>query len=179
LKSEWLHPWTTPPPPNLLRYAGVDPALGEGDLQSIATIAYDLETQQGYLVDVWSDHVSFPQFLKQLQQLHTRHQYTKVYVESNAFQQVLMYLPELRHGIPVVGTHTDRDKERRFISMSAHFEAQRILVHPRLTTLQSEFWTEWVQFPRGQYDDALDAVEIVSRNVVGMHHQTFSGVFNW
>jgi len=50
--------------------------------------------------------------------------------------------------------------------MSSHYESKRILVNPLLLR-RSEFWTEWVQFPRGQYDDALDAVEIVTREIVG------------
>jgi phage terminase large subunit-like protein len=50
--------------------------------------------------------------------------------------------------------------------MSSHFESKRILVNPLLDR-RSEFWNEWVQFPRGQHDDALDSVEIVVRNVIG------------
>ncbi len=43
LKAEWLHPWNEAPnnnfvpSSNLPKYAGVDPALGEGDLFAVAT----------------------------------------------------------------------------------------------------------------------------------------------
>jgi phage terminase large subunit-like protein len=32
---------------------------------------------------------------------------------------------------------------------------------------RSEFFQEWVQFPRGKNDDALDCVEIAVRNLLG------------
>lgn len=171
LKSEWLHEWTSAPPSNCLRYAGVDPALGEGDMQSVATIAVDKQTGQAYLEDVYAERTSFPEFLKKIQHLHTVHGYSKIFVEANAFQKVLTYLQELS-GLPMVTSQTIKNKEERFIPMSSHFEAKRILVNPLLNE-SSEFWVEWVQFPRGQYDDALDAVEIVTRETVGKHRQGF------
>lgn len=163
LKSEWLHPYISPPKYTKF-YAGVDPALGEGDLQAVASLAVD-QNGQGYLVDVWAEKQPFPNFLRKLHQLHNLYHYAKIYMESNAFQKVLTYIQELR-GLPTVPTPTHRDKETRFIAMSSHFESERVLVNPLLLN-HSEFWTEWVQFPRGQYDDALDSVEIVTRNIVG------------
>lgn len=148
----------------MILYAGVDPALGEGDLTAVATLAYNRKTKQGYLIDVWAERVPFPTFLQTLTQLHHKYGYSKLFVETNAFQKSLMYQQELR-GLPLAESRTDRDKERRFISMSSHFESGRILVNPLLR--HSEFWTEWIQFPRGQYDDALDAVEIVTRRLFG------------
>jgi len=174
LKAEWLQPWSEPPSAQIVKYAGIDPALGEGDLQAIATIAYDRTRKQTYLLDVWAERLSFPLFLKKIQQMHALHHYAKVYLESNAFQKALMFVPELQRGLPIVDTVTDRDKERRFIAMSSHFESGRILVNPLLLE-RSEFWSEWVQFPRSQYDDALDSVEIAVRNVIA--HKKPVGVF--
>lgn len=166
LKAEWLHPYETEPPPHSIKYAGVDPAIGEGDLQAIATFGYDRTTSQGYLLDIWTEAIDFPLFLRKIRQLHATHNYAKIYVESNAFQKVLTFIPELRQGLPMSPTHTASNKELRFIAMSSHFESKRILVNPLLLR-RSEFWNEWVQFPRGQNDDALDSVEIVARNVMG------------
>jgi len=171
LKSEWLHEWTQPPNSSCIRYAGVDPALGEGDMQSIATIAVDKQTGQAYLEDVYAERTSFPEFLKKIQKLYTIHEYSKIFVESNAFQKVLTYLHELS-GLPMVTSQTVKNKEERFIPMSSHFESKRILVNPLLNE-STEFWMEWVQFPRGQHDDALDSVEIVTRETVGKHRQGF------
>ena len=170
LKAEWLHPYLKEPDPNLIKYAGVDPALGEGDLAAIATIAYDRKRNKTYLTDVWAKKIDFPLFLRKLKQLHETHHYSKIYMESNAFQKVLTFVPEMHQGMPVSDTVTVRDKESRFIAMSSHFESKRILVNPLLLD-RSEFWTEWVQFPRGQHDDAVDAVEIVTRNVVASAHK--------
>jgi len=165
LKAEWLNEWQTPPLKSNIKYAGIDPALGEGDLQAISILSQDLATGTVYLEDVWADNVPFPLFLKKIQQLQQLHNFSKIYVEANAFQKVLLYVNELR-GLPTVPTQTVHDKEQRFISMSSHFESKRIVVNPLLLR-KSEFWVEWVQFPRGQNDDALDSVEVAIRNIVG------------
>ena len=165
LKAEWLHDWTSAPSYSNMKYAGVDPALGEGDLQSIATLSVDKQTNQAYLEDVYAERTSFPEFLKKIQHLHDINGYSKIFIEANAFQKALTYLHELS-GLPMVASQTVKNKEERFIPMSSHFESKRILVNP-LLNLSSEFWTEWVQFPRGQHDDALDSVEIVTRETVG------------
>jgi predicted phage terminase large subunit-like protein len=171
LKSEWLHEWATPPCSVNLKYAGIDPALGEGDLQSVATLSVDKQTGQAYLEDVYAERTSFPEFLKKIQHLHVIHDYAKIFIEANAFQKVLTFLQELS-GLPMVTSQTVKNKEERFIPMSSHFESKRILVNP-LLNMRSEFWMEWVQFPRGQHDDALDSVEIVTRETVGKHRQGF------
>jgi len=166
LKSEWLHSYDDEPSKDVIKFAGVDPALGEGDLQAIATVGYDRINKQAYLMEVWSDKADFPLFLRKLRQLHLTHNYAKIYLESNAFQKVLTFIPELRQGLPISPTVTDTNKERRFIAMSSHFEAKRVLVNPFVNSRKHEFWSEWVQFPRAQYDDALDSTEIVLRNVI-------------
>jgi len=168
LKAEWLRSYDTPKPYKLT-WLGVDPALGEGDKHGIAVISQTHTLDRYHLREVWCQRVPFPLFLKQLKEMASTYNPAKIYIESNAFQKVLIFLPELR-GLPIVPTQTLRDKESRFIAMSSHFEAERIRINPILNSQQSEFWNQWVQFPRGQYDDALDAVEIVSRNTVG--HQT-------
>jgi len=166
LKAEWLHEWDFTPIPSFEWYAGVDPSLGEGDYFGIATLAFDRQHNQAYLVDVWAEHMPFPDILKhKLPQLHATYKYLKIYMETNFWQKILTYLPELK-GLPIVPVETVKQKEPRFISMSSHFEAKRILVNPLLLTHKSEFWNEWVQFPRGQHDDALDATEIVVKNVI-------------
>jgi len=165
LKSEWLHPWEQQPFSTCEYYAGLDPSLGEGDYFGIATLAYDREHSQAYLVDVWAEHMPFPDIMKhKVPQLHSHYRYSKMFMETNFWQKILTYLPELK-GLPIVPVQTVRNKEARFIPMSSHFESKRVLVNPLLLR-RSEFWTEWVQFPRSQHDDALDCVEIVIRNVL-------------
>jgi predicted phage terminase large subunit-like protein len=171
LKSKWLHAWneTNPnftPPSNLPIYAGIDPSLGESDYFGIATLAYDQIHNQGYLLDVWAEHLPFPDILKQkLPELNRIYKYQKMYMETNFWQKLLTKMHELQ-GLPVVPVQTVKNKEERFIPMSSHFESKRILVNPLLLN-HSEFWTEWVQFPRGQHDDALDCVELVASKIVG------------
>ncbi len=171
LKSEWLHPWNEKdaafePAHNLPKYAGVDPALGEGDLFAISTFIYDRDANQGYLYDVWAEKVPFPVALEKLKQLHLLYGYSKIYIESNAFQKVLTFLPELNK-LPIVPTQTVSGKEERLIPLSSHFEAKRILLNPVVHNAKGEFFQEWVEFPRGAHDDALDSVEIAVRNLIG------------
>lgn len=166
LKSEWLHSWKKPPLPGMPRFAGVDPALGEGHLQSIATYAYDRHHKQSYLIEVWTGKLGWPDFLRKLKAKHVEFNYSKIYVETNAFQKVIMLIPEFRRGLPMVETVTDANKERRFVAMSSHFESGRVLVNPLINTPKHEFWMEWVQFPYSQYDDALASTEIGLRNLI-------------
>jgi len=65
-----------------------------------------------------------------------------------------------------VPVQTVTSKEQRFIPMASHFESKRVLVNPLLLN-RGEFWTEWIQFPKGAHDDALDAVELVVKHLVG------------
>lgn len=165
LKSKWLTPWEQRPPAHCHYYAGIDPSLGEADYFGIATLAHDPQTGQAYLEDVWAEHLPFPQILKEkLPQLMQQYHYSKIYMETNFWQKLLTKMPELQ-GYPIVPINTVTNKEQRFIPMSSHFESKRVLVNPLLLN-RSEFWTEWVQFPRGQHDDAVDAVDLVVSNVL-------------
>ena len=165
LKGKWLQPWDHPPPHWCEYYAGLDPSLGENDYFGIATLAYDRKNNQSYLVDVWAEHLPFPDIMKtKIPLLHSQYHYVKMYMEINFWQKLLLNMPELK-GMPITPIKTVRDKTSRFISMTSHFEAGRVLVNPLLLR-RSEFWTEWVQFPRGQHDDGLDATEMVVTRVV-------------
>jgi predicted phage terminase large subunit-like protein len=164
LKADWLHEYSGLPE-NLVWYGGIDPSLGEGDFAALATFAYDRVTHKGYLVEVMSQKMPLVSFLGMVHERHSIYHYSKIFVETNSFQKALLMLPEAQ-GLPTVPTNTDANKERRFISMSSHFEAQRIQVSPSLKVPNSEFYSEWVEFPHGRHDDALDAVDIVTRNAL-------------
>ncbi|MDH5786992.1 MAG: phage terminase large subunit [Candidatus Bathyarchaeota archaeon] len=165
LKAEWLQPWEQPPPHWCEYYAALDPSLGEHDYFGIATLAYDRKNNQSYLVDVWAEQLPFPDIMQnKIPLLHAQYKYVKMYMEINFWQKLLLNMPELK-GMPITPIKTVRDKTQRFISMSSHFESGRVLVNPLLLR-RSEFWTEWVQFPRGQHDDALDATEMVVTRTV-------------
>jgi predicted phage terminase large subunit-like protein len=63
---------------------------------------------------------------------------------------------------------TSKGKEERLIPLSSHFESKRMTLNPAWMYTQSEFFQEWVQFPRSAHDDALDSVEILARNLLGV-----------
>jgi predicted phage terminase large subunit-like protein len=164
LKSKWLIPWEQRPPAHCRYYAGIDPSLGESDYFGIATLAQDPQTQQCYLEDVWAEHLPFPTILKEkLPQLVQQYRYSKIFMETNFWQKLLLKMPELR-GLPIVPVNTVKNKEERFIPLSSHFESKRVLVNPLLLN-KGEFWTEWVQFPRGQHDDAIDACFVAGTQI--------------
>lgn len=164
LKAKWLIPWEQRPPAHCLYYAGIDPSLGESDYFGIAILAQDPQTKQCYLEDVWAEHMPFPQILKEkLPQFVQQYKFSRIFMETNFWQKLLLKMPEL-NGLPIVPVNTVKNKEERFIPLSSHFESKRILVNPLLLN-KGEFWTEWVQFPRGQHDDAIDCVELVVSNV--------------
>jgi predicted phage terminase large subunit-like protein len=160
LKAEWLHEYETLPS-GLTYYAGVDPAPGEGDMMAISVYAFDSKTRQLYLVEVWCERVSFSAFLKELGNKHTVYHFAKIFVESNAMQKIIVKykFPELQ-GLPLVEVNTTQNKEQRFIPMSSHFETSRVLVNQILKSPTSKFYQQWVEFPRGANDDALDAAEL-------------------
>jgi predicted phage terminase large subunit-like protein len=167
LKAEWLHPWEQLPSPNLPVYAGVDPSLGESDYFGVASFAFDRNLRQGYLLDVWAEHMPFPTILKEkLPQLCQTYRYQKIFMETNFWQKLLLGMPELS-GLPIVPVQTVKNKEQRFIPMSAHFQSKRVLVNPLLLNQKSEFYRQWIQFPKAAHDDALDCVELVVSNTVG------------
>jgi predicted phage terminase large subunit-like protein len=179
LKSAWLHSWdetntdslgrSNYKPPNfdnMRHYFGVDPSLGENDYFGIAVLAYDPVKNQGYLREVWAEHLDLPTIIKTVfAQKVQLYKPLKIYMEANFWQKLLNKLPELQ-GYPITPINTVKNKEERFIPMSSHFESKRVLVNPLLLN-KSEFWTQWVQFPRGQHDDAVDCVEMVVSKVVG------------
>lgn len=179
LKSKWLHSWDEPNVDsfgvslwkapnfdNMRHYFGIDPSMGEADYYGIAILAHDPSRNIGYLRDVWAEHLDLPAIHKtKLPELIQLYKPLKIYMETVFWQKLLTKLPEMQ-GYPIVPVQTVKDKEARFIPMSSHFEAKRVLINPLLLN-KGEFWTEWVQFPRGQHDDAIDAVELVVSHVIG------------
>jgi len=166
LKAKWLVPWEQRPPAYCRYYFGVDPSLGESDFFGVAILAVDPNTGQGYLEDVWCEHMPFPQIIKEkLPQLILQYKPLKIFMETNFWQKLLTKIPEL-NSLPIVPVNTVKNKEERFIPLSSHFESKRVLVNPLLLN-RGEFWTQWVQFPRGQHDDAVDCVELVVSRMVG------------
>jgi predicted phage terminase large subunit-like protein len=177
LKGCWLHPWNDVdpsfnPPSSLPVYAGIDPSLGENDFFGVSSFAFDALNRKGYLLDVWAEHMPFPTIARvKFPQLHTQYNYRKIFIEANFWQKLLLKFPEFqthpetKKPYPMVPIQTVKNKEERFIPMSSHFESKRVLVNPLLLN-RGEFWTQWVQFPRGQHDDAIDCVDLVVSNVL-------------
>ncbi len=185
LKGDWLHAWNETdsnfyPDPNLPTFAGIDPSLGESDFFGIASFSYDRDKKQGYLLDVWCEHMPFPIIVRdKLPETVSRFRYQKMYIETNFWQKLLLKYPGFqRHpatgqAYPFVPVQTVTNKEQRFIPLSSHFESRRVLVNPLLLSQRGEFLKQWVEFPRGEHDDAIDCADLVISNVMNEGDKPF------
>ena len=81
-------------------------------------------------------------------------------VESNAFQ---VALPQaLREGmLPIVQVKQHRDKLWRLMELAPHFENGRIRIHRQN---HEDLIHEYLQFPKGEHDDILDALHLAFSN---------------
>ena len=161
-------------------YAGIDPSLGESDFFGIASFSYDQQKGEGYLLDVWCEHLPFPLIVRdKLPECVSRFNYQKMYMEANFWQKLLLKYPGLQKHpatgkvYPIVPVQTVTNKEQRFIPLSSHFESRRVLVNPLLLSQRSEFFKQWVEFPRGQHDDGIDCVDLVVSNVLNEGDKPF------
>ena len=81
--------------------------------------------------------------------------------------------PATEQTYPIVPVQTVSNKEQRFIPLSSHFESRRVLVNPLLLSQRGEFFKQWIEFPRGNHDDAIDCVDLVVSNVLAEGDEPF------
>ena len=161
LKSEWLHPWNEASITTLCPSSNCQNML-EWTQLSVKAIclllplrAYDRVLNRAYLYDVYAKLLPYPAAMQLMLQLHGIHNYcqdlrgVKRFPESNHVHASAAGVAD-RAGSDVKG------KEERLIPLSSHFESKRITLNPAWVYTQSEFFQEWVQFPRSAHDDALD-----------------------
>lgn len=160
---------------------GVDIGVKEGveearesdsDYTAAALVAVDKRDKVAYLLDIHRERgLSLRQKIQWLEQVCSTVPNPQVNIEEVAAQRFL--LQEAREiGLNVTGVGQGQKKEDRIIQMSIPFEAGNVkLVNrekdPKLGYDERfrEFVNEWIAFPEGSHDDAVDAVEIAMRNV--------------
>jgi len=158
-------------------YMAVDPNVSENpdaDNTAIVTIAVDRRLRDIYVLDIYAKPMELVDQIKKIKEFGRRLQIpfipkeeakiSKIGVEAVAFQRVLsrsLY----SEGLPVVEiNHNKASKLERIISLQPHFENGRIkFPNPDIeaTNWLDDFLEEYVSFPRGRYDDRLDALEMV------------------
>jgi predicted phage terminase large subunit-like protein len=174
LKREWLNYWSDeaedkskrvyklPVRDKLRIYQAWDLAISEdpsADWTVGLTLGVDMEGGI-YLLHYERDHWDFPTQVKQVQVQAQIWNPLKIAIESNAYQKALPQA--LRAGLlPIVEVKQTRDKIMRIQELAPHFENGAI----RISRSHDEFLLEYLQFPKGEHDDILDALHLAFSQV--------------
>lgn len=180
LKAEWLHPYIEPkdydvatwadlPRDRWFFYIGVDPAISlnkEADYFALRVIAVNNETGQAVGVDSYRDRIDFPTQLEIIEQYSKKWRPLYIGIEAVAYQNALVQMVG-KMDLPsnIYAVQATKDKKIRLRAMSPLFRASRV----RITKYEKDFIGEWISFPSGKHDDALDAMDIAIRTAMTMH----------
>jgi predicted phage terminase large subunit-like protein len=142
-------------------FAGVDPASSlrtSADYFVCWVIAWERETGQGYLVDMYRDKIEFPEQIAYLRRLREKWPgLLRIGVETVAYQSVLLQQGRAAGITGLVEVRPGRmRKEDRIMQLGPTFKNRQLLIRNDMTV----FMEEWEQFPNGKHDDTLDAVDI-------------------
>ena len=200
LTADMLHFSATKPVDKKLEwYAGLDPAVeddpqraaeNDTDYWGLAIIAHDPAADTTYVIDVHRRRgMSMAEGLAWVQgHLADYPGIDRCLVEDAQAQRWFVQTGKDR-GLDLKGTKSTGKKEDRIISMSARFESGKVqLFAPDAsstgpadavadTSRWGPFLSEWANFPTGQHDDQLDAVEVSLRNL--KRRNTSSGSSAW
>jgi len=93
---------------------------------------------------------------------HDRRAWVQAVVEINAFQKLIKFrLHETYPKLPVTGVaHYSMDKAQRILNLQVFFERGFYLCKTIPKDKRAAFINEYLLFPHGEHDDALDAAEI-------------------
>lgn len=168
-KAEWLHYWhptdesvnqriyKLPPREKLHVFQGWDLAISE-DPSADWTVCVTLGiAQEGavYVLDVDRNHLDFPAQVSRVKALADAWHPETIAIESNAYQRAL---PQwLRRGLlPVIQVKQTTDKIQRLTGLGPYFENGTI----RVNISREDLILEYLQFPKGEHDDILDALNL-------------------
>jgi predicted phage terminase large subunit-like protein len=139
-------------------YQGWDLAISEdpdADWTVCVTIGVDSQNNV-YVLDILRRHLDFPAQVKQVQSLASRWNPYRIAIESNTYQAAL---PQALNQeiFPIVQVKQYRDKLWRLMELAPHFENGRIRINREL---HEDLISEYLQFPKGEHDDILDALHL-------------------
>ena len=164
-KKEWFRNYQHLPTPRYT-FAFFDPAISDqstADFSALAVVHVDCE-QNWYLEVARKGRITVTQQIDLLFQVHDKFKCNAIGVEDVAYQRALIQLldDEMRKRgkiIPVTGIKRGPDisKEARIRSLVPRLEWGRLLLNQGL----DDFIMEALKFPRGTYDDLLDAVQSI------------------
>lgn len=142
-------------------YTGWDLSVGKdptkGDYTAKATIAYDFETRDIYLLSVYQERIDFPNRLRAIGSHAELEKPLKVAIEDNVFQADTVQTAKANINVPIVGVTTIRNKVEKY-----HHELAPIVEAGRLhikegDPMQEKFWQQLTALPASAHDDMADA----------------------
>ena len=152
-----------------------------GDCAAIATCGLD---RAGclYVLDLWLKRASPTQQIAAMFDLHEKWTYALFGLETNCFQQLLLLpIEEERERrkkagrpwqIPIREVHHSQNKEMRIATLEPLVTNGWLRFAHDLPEL---FWAQLESFPRGEHDDALDALEAAVSLLRSLQTQTRRG----
>lgn len=169
-KGGWDWKWVekglfTDDPADLSYTIGVDPALSpKGDYFALAVLGTD---RQGvmHLVDLYlSRGLTAPAQVDLIIAKWKEWNAVSVGIEDVAYQGALLqHIQATAPGCPVLGVQLPQTaKEVKLQSLATLFSQGRIRVSGKLRELSS-FRSQYLAFPKGKHDDALDAIWIAAQ----------------
>lgn len=175
LQEEMLTYTESLPDRGLRTYAGVDLAVEDDpekaaredtDYWAVAVLEHDPQTDTAYVVDLQRRRgMSLREGIRWVQTSLQSHDVNQILVESNQAQRWFVQTAR-DEGLRVEQTTSSGSKEERIIDMSSRFESGNVVLYDDAVQDWSSFVVdEWCQFPSGEHDDRLDAIEIALRNL--------------
>ena len=139
----------------------VDPAISESAKadRSAIVVSGSIDGIHHLMLDIRAERLGVLDLTTLIQELQRTYRCRRIYVESVAYQKALAQLLA-RKGLPIyeVKPGGNRTKEMRIRSLEPYFRQGHLYFHTR----QHEFFSEYEHFPRGRYDDILDAMAMLT-----------------
>lgn len=147
-----------PPLEKLEIFQGWDLAISENP-SADWTVGLTLglaEDGSAYVLSYYRGHIDFPTQVRQVEAQAEAWKPLKIAFESNAYQAALPQL--LREKLlPVMEVKQTQNKNFRLVGLSAYFENGTLRVNRQE---HKELILEYLQFPKGENDDILDALDL-------------------
>jgi predicted phage terminase large subunit-like protein len=161
LKRDWLAERYTDFPDRLKVVQSVDSAFKTGvgsDYSAVAT--WGTDGVNYYVIDVWRERVEFPDLVRRVKELATRHRPSQLLIEDSASGQSLIQELQRNSGLPVVRVPTGgASKESRLDAVSGLFEAGKVML-PTSAPWLDDWIEEHAAFPHGRHDDLVDTTSL-------------------
>lgn len=176
LKTEWLHFYTTDPakarsdvilvPRGFVSTVqGWDFAIGQKDTNDYTVCCtLGIDTQNRCLAKFYRDRIDFPTAVAMVEARYLQETPTPrmVGMEANQFQKGYRQAVQKRLVIPTADIVQTTDKTMRILALSPYFQNGTIWIDIE----DSDFFSEYTEFPAGSHDDMLDALEIAMQCVL-------------